>query len=311
MHAPRAFAPPQLPTATQVPLYYRPEYNIRLWGLERLHPFDSCKYEAVFCALRDASLVTADNTVQPALLSEEELQAAHSDAYLRSLESSISIARVAEVPPAACVPSCLLKRNVLQPFRYAARGSIDAAHAALSRGVGINLGGGFHHASREFGHGFCVYNDISMAIWAVRETAPEHEPPLRVMIVDLDAHQGDGHERDFMGDHATHILDCYRPGIFPDARDAMRAIHTSMHFRVGDDGHTFLAELRTKLPAALATFRPHLVVYNAGTDILIGDPLSGLTITAENVVARDELVFECCGYPRVQSVQPTTASGVC
>lgn len=88
---------------------------------------------------------------------------------------------------------------------YQMGGSLLAAKLALSHGWAINLGGGFHHAYRTNGSGFCVYADISMAIKCIRQ---HHPGELRkAMIVDLDAHQGNGHERDFLDDNSVFIFD--------------------------------------------------------------------------------------------------------
>jgi len=230
----------------------------------------------------------------PEELTPEELSTSHTPEYLTSLTWSVNVARIAEVPPAAILPNCLVQSAVLRPMRMMARGTVNAAHYAVTRGVGFNLGGGFHHASRGRGGGFCVYNDLSQALWSLRGV---YGPSLRVMIVDLDAHQGDGHERDFASDPNTWIFDAFTPGIFPNARREMEAIRTLIYFRRDDDGSRFLVKLRAELRSALAEFKPHVVVYNAGTDILDGDPLSGLAITREAVIERDEVVFRCCGYP--------------
>lgn len=117
---------------------------------------------------------------------------------------------------------------------------------------------------------------------------------LRAMIVDLDAHQGNGHERDFMHDDDTFILDAYHHGIYPGDATARRAINSELQFRRGDRGDWFLPKLRTALVEAVEQFEPDILYYNAGTDCLIGDPLGGLSLTAEAIAQRDEIVFEQC-----------------
>ncbi len=259
-------------------------------GFEKLHPFDSCKYGRIVDMLVNTGSITHDQIVAPNILSDEELAMSHTADYLASLKSSSAIASVSEMPFLSWVPTFILNRLVLNPFRYASRGTIDAAHAALAHGYAINLGGGFHHASRDGGHGFCFFNDISMAVWSVRQSRPD----IRVMILDLDAHQGDGHEKDFKGDPNVHIMDCLTPNIFPNDADAREAIGTYMEFDTNDDGWQFIAELEKKFRKAVKTFKPDLVIYNAGSDILDGDPLSGLSIRTEHVIKRDEIVFNRC-----------------
>ncbi|EPS59293.1 hypothetical protein M569_15515, partial [Genlisea aurea] len=99
-------------------------------------------------------------------------------------------------------------------------GSILAAKLAKERGWAINVGGGFHHCSAGEGGGFCVYADISLCI----QFAFHRLNMSRVMIIDLDAHQGNGHENDFSGDGRVYILDVYNPDIYPFDYEARRHI---------------------------------------------------------------------------------------
>lgn len=124
------------------------------------------------------------------------------------------------------------------------------------------------------------------------------------MIIDLDAHRGDGHEADALhlrlgtsDPSSTFILDCYGKDLFPGEDESNAAINRRMYFKPKDTGATFLRELRTHLPAAMAAFAPDLVIYNAGTDPLEGDPLAGLNISEDAMVERDQVVFEACGFP--------------
>ena len=90
----------------------------------------------------------------------------------------------------------------------------------MERGWAINLGGGFHHCCAEKGGGFCAYADITLAIRFLQRLLPDsapatHQVARKAMIIDLDAHQGNGHERDFMNDKSVYILDIYNRGIYP------------------------------------------------------------------------------------------------
>lgn len=120
----------------------------------------------------------------------------HSESYLNSLKSSARVAMIVEVPPVALLPNCLVDQKVLRPFRKQVGGTILAAKLAKERGWAINVGGGFHHCSADQGGGFCAYADISLCI----HFAFARLNISRVMIIDLDAHQGNGHEIDFSHD---------------------------------------------------------------------------------------------------------------
>ena len=90
-------------------------------------------------------------------------------------------------------------------------GSVEAAYLAVNKGWAINLSGGFHHATKDSGGGFCIYPDITFITYKLRQIYKIK----KIMIVDLDAHQGNGHERDHIGDEDTHIFDVYNHQIYP------------------------------------------------------------------------------------------------
>ncbi|XP_038985199.1 histone deacetylase 2 isoform X4 [Phoenix dactylifera] len=166
-------------------------------------------------------------------------------------------------------------------------GSILAAKLAIERGWAINVGGGFHHCSAEKGGGFCAYADISLCI----HFAFVRLNISRVMIIDLDAHQGNGHEIDFSDDRRVYILDIYNSGIYPFDLEARRYIDQKVELLSGTKTNEYLEQLDKALEVAGNNFNPELVVYNAGTDILDGDPLGRLKVSPEGVSIRDEKVF--------------------
>ena len=163
-------------------------------------------------------------------------------------------------------------------------GTVHAAIKAMESGYSINLSGGYHHASGSSGGGFWIYPDISIAIKAVRKLFKI----TKVMIIDLDAHQGNGHERDFLDDNNTFIIDWYRPDIYPGDRHAKNAIGQQIYIYPSDDDNDYIQNLLW-IDECISDFQPEFILYNAGTDIMKGDPLSGLNITEDGVIARDEL----------------------
>ena len=162
----------------------------------------------------------------------------------------------------------------------------------------INLAGGYHHASADRGGGFCIYADISLAIVHAHARHPQCE---RVLIVDLDAHQGNGHEMDLLQQRfppTLHVttLDLYNASIYPHDTTALRALLPAHNvpLRPGTDTAEYMRLLTPHLAAALAEAKPQLVVYNAGTDLLEGDELGRLSVDRQGVVLRDEEVFRQC-----------------
>jgi len=162
---------------------------------------------------------------------------------------------------------------------------------ALKKGFAINLGGGYHHAHGYGGGGFCVYSDITLSIRCLREYSSDLK---KVMIIDLDAHQGNGHERDKLRfkDDDTYIVDVYNYEIYPDDEIAKRAINTPIELASGVDSEFYLHILREALEEAFSSFEPQIIYYNAGSDILKGDPLGRLDIEPSALIERDEIVFQ-------------------
>ncbi|CAF0967207.1 unnamed protein product [Adineta ricciae] len=276
----------------QWPIIYCANYNIGFLGMEKLHPFDSSKWRSVVRFLRDAQMITNATIVQPNEATKEDLLTVHTRRYLSSLKWSINVARVLEVAPIAVLPSFLVQRKVLRPLRYQTGGTILAGKLALERGWAINIGGGFHHCSSDRGGGFCAYADLTLLIKNLFTYYSDRVK--KVLIVDLDAHQGNGYEHDFLNDDRVFIMDMYNRQIYPHDHEAKSAIKCKVELTNHTNDKTYLRLLHINLEKSLNEFRPDFVVYNAGTDILEGDPLGNLNITPEGVVVRDEIVFSKC-----------------
>ncbi|WCJ29584.1 Histone deacetylase 11 [Euphorbia peplus] len=273
---------------SKVPLIYSPAYDIAFLGIEKLHPFDSSKWGRVCRFLIMDTELDKHSFVEPLEASKEDLLVVHSESYLNSLKSSGNVAIIIEIPPVALVPNWLVQHKVLRPFRKQVGGTILAAKLAKERGWAINVGGGFHHCSSEKGGGFCAYADISLCI----HFAFVQLNISSVMIIDLDAHQGNGHEMDFSDDGRVYILDMYNSGIYPFDYEARRYIDQKVEVVSGTKTDEYLKKLDEALEVAGQMFVPELVVYNAGTDVLDGDPLGRLKVSPEGITARDEKVFK-------------------
>lgn len=270
--------------------------------LQRLHPFDLAKYQRAWSLLVKAGAVTARPTLRPFLPGPGELLKVHTPEYLESLRRSESVAAILEVPQVAAAPIGLLDRLVLRPMRWACGGTVVAARAALARGWAINLGGGFHHAGPDRGEGFCVYNDIALATRAVRGEGRV----ARVMVIDLDAHQGNGVERFALRDSGLAVLDLYNGEIYPGDEEAKRAIRWDLPVPCGTGDREYLSLVREAVPAALEEHAPEFVFYNAGTDILRGDAVGMLDVTFDGVLERDRVVLSALSARGVPWVMVTS-----
>ncbi|XP_025809477.1 histone deacetylase 2-like isoform X5 [Panicum hallii] len=226
-------------SSSKAPVVYSPAYDISFNGMEKQHPFDSSKWGRVRNSLEDAGLLQSDRIVEPLEASEDDLLVVHSESYLNSLESSEKVARIVEVPAVALLPNLLVQQKLLYPFRKQVGGSVLSAKLALEKGWAINIGGGFHHCSAQEGGGFCAYADISLCI----NFAFIRLNISRVMIIDLDAHQGNGHEKDFGSDGRVYTLDMYNSGIYPFDHVAKKYIDQKVELDSGTKTEDYLENL--------------------------------------------------------------------
>nr|XP_033782314.1 histone deacetylase 11 isoform X1 [Geotrypetes seraphini] len=270
------------------PIVYSPEYNITFMGLEKLHPFDAGKWGKVINFLKEEKLIADDTIVVAQEATDEDLLVVHTRRYLNKLKWSFVVATITEIPPVLFLPNFLVQRKVLKPLRTQTGGTIMAGKLAMDRGWAINVGGGFHHCSSDKGGGFCAYADITLTIKFLFERV---EGVSKATIIDLDAHQGNGHERDFMHDNRVYIMDVYNRYIYPGDEFAKCAIKRRIELDWGTEDKEYLQKVETHVEGALNEVRPDIIIYNAGTDVLDGDPLGGLAISPQGIIKRDEIVF--------------------
>lgn len=279
----------------KLPIVYSSNYTVGTgWAvidaaLNRLHPFDLKKYTKIHAALMSRLNLTPEqfHTPQKAV-SDETLQKVHTPEYLASLNDSTAVARVAEVPPLSSVPNSILQRIVLNPMRYATAGTVQAAELAQKEGWAINIGGGFHHAKPKSGEGFCYYNDLALAV----KTVQEKNPHAKIMIVDLDAHQGNGTSKCTEKNSNVFIVDAYNNSIYYPADKNKTKVDIRVPLASYTEDDEYLDNLNDALNKAKKSFKPDLIIYNAGTDIFEGDRVGQLSVSKEGIIKRDARVFE-------------------
>lgn len=266
-----------------VSIVYHPRYNMTAFGLERLHPFDSRKYRRIHDALIARGLRRRRDFVRPRPVGSRDLLELHTPEYLVSLRRSDVLAGILEVPIVGRLPAWVIDWRILRPMRYATGGTILACRLALEHGVAINLGGGYHHAASGWGGGFCVYADVPLAVKALHEEGKIG----RVLVVDLDAHQGNGTAAVFNDWPWACIYDLYERDIFPARKEPE---DYPLPVGPGITGGEYLEIVRDSLPNVLDAVRPDLVVYNAGSDPFEDDPLARYRLGAGDLADRDLLV---------------------
>lgn len=276
-------------------IVYSRHYNIGFYGLERLHPFDSRKYGRAWRRLRrHFGPALRDFHLRPeSPASRDELLLVHSADYLNYLKDSAYVAGALEVAVVQRLPIWMIDWHILRPMRWATKGTILAAEAALEHGFAVNLSGGYHHAKPNHGGGFSIYADVGIAVASLRKKNLI-SASSRIIYIDTDAHQGNGVCHTFMADKRVFIVDIFNSQIYPaldiDARDR---VDCDVGITSSITDAEYLAEIRNRLPGFLDSVGRSpigLAIYNAGTDIFAGDPLGGLNISAAAILERDLLV---------------------
>jgi acetoin utilization deacetylase AcuC-like enzyme len=175
--------------------------------------------------------------------------------------------------------------ELVERGRRSTQGTVEAARDALRSGFGMNLGGGTHHAAFAQGRGYCLFNDVVVAIAALRAQGAAR----RVLVVDCDVHQGDGTAELLAGDETAFTLSLHGGANYPFQR-ATSDLDVDLRTGTGDD--EYLEALSAALARALPLARPELVFLLAGADPWEGDRLGRLELTKPGLAARDRVVLD-------------------
>jgi acetoin utilization deacetylase AcuC-like enzyme len=251
-------------------------------------PVDGLRGERILTALVREGLVGREAVVIPTLAAIAKLERVHDPRYVGALAS----AAVVEATFGVTLPPGVAER-VVELQRHMTGGTLLAARAAQQRQtLAINLGGGFHHAHRDRGEGFCLINDIAVAIAELRSRGFV-EP---IAVIDLDVHDGDGTRSLFAEDASVWTFSIHNDHWGPTRAVSSTAIALG---EAVDDGQ-YLHALREHLPEMLDRHRPRLVFYLAGCDPAADDPLGNWLISEDGMLARDRYVV---GQLHVRGIQ--------
>ena len=253
---------------------WSPTYEVDLGP----HVFPTLKYRLVRDLLLARGLVGADDFVEAEPVPPEALARVHTAAYLGKIrDDSLSPAEryVLEVP---------FTRALEHSTVVCCGGTLLAGRLACRDGVAAHLGGGFHHAFADHGEGFCLLNDVAVAA----ATLLDEGVVSRILVVDLDVHQGNGTAHIFAGDDRVFTFSMHQERNYP--QDKTRSdLDLGLPDGMGDDAYQ--AELAAHLPGVVASHRPELAFYLAGADPYREDQLGGLSLSMEGLRARDAFVL--------------------
>lgn len=243
------------------------------------HPFPMGKFPALHELLLQEGLIRPEDVVTPRQADWTDLLLVHTPEYLSRLASG-ALGKAAERRMGLPWSESLVVRS-----RLAVQGTINAAFMALEDGIAANLAGGTHHAFPGHGEGFCVLNDVAVALRVLERSGWIR----RALVIDLDVHQGNGTAAIFADDDAAFTFSMHGQRNYPFHKPASSV---DVGLPDGTDDDAYLDALARTLPEVIDKARPDLVVYLAGIDVLAGDRFGRLALTRQGLHARDGYVLE-------------------
>ena len=262
--------------------------SLRVWSSARYtfplpdgHRFPIAKYARVRARVVGEGILPAECVHEPERVPLDALQLVHTRDYVERLCTGGLTPR--ELRHLGFPWSEALVERSLR----AVGGTCEAAAAAVEDGLAMNLAGGTHHAFPDHGEGFCVFNDVAVAIRVLQRD----ERVRRAAIVDLDVHQGNGTNAIFAGDDSVFTFSMHGGRNYP-----FHKVPGSLDIELADGAgdEEYLELLEGALPGVLARAAPDLVVYLAGADPHEGDRLGRLRLSFDGLARRDAMVIDAC-----------------
>lgn len=266
---------------------YHPAYRNYSFGDE--HPFSPVRVEMMLELLR--ALGHRVETVEPERATREDVLGVHADDYVRRVEELSAGGEVLDGQEYGLgTPDTPAFPGMDEAARWLVGGTLHGAHLISERGERrvLQLGGGLHHARRSFASGFCIYNDLAIAINFLTQRG------LRVAYLDIDVHHGDGVQQILYEDTRVMTVSLHESGqfLFPGTGEIRelgsgvgRGLKLNLPLLPFTQGESYLEVFEQVLPVALRHFRPDVLVVQAGADAHFDDPLADLMLTTRDYEA--------------------------
>jgi acetoin utilization deacetylase AcuC-like enzyme len=259
-----------------IKIAYHPIYS---HPLPEGHRFPMLKYELIPEQLLYEGTITKENIFAPSPCKEEFILWTHTEEYLNKLLNqglSASEQRKIGFPQSH---DLILRELIIT------QGTIDCCHFAFATGVALNVAGGTHHAFADRGEGFCLMNDFAVAANYLLKKSLVH----RILIIDLDVHQGNGTAKLFQNDLRVFTFSMHGLHNYPFHKETS---DLDIPLRDGIDDTTYLSILSEHLPGLIKNLKPDFAFYLSGVDILQTDKFGKLRVTLEGCKQRDKFVFD-------------------
>ncbi|MEM7113206.1 MAG: histone deacetylase [Chloroflexota bacterium] len=256
-------------------------YDHHTFPLPEKHRFPADKYRLLRERVQAEKIVAPERLIKAPRANQAALLRAHVPDYLRRLEAGLLTPQEVRRIGLPWSP------ELVERVKYTVGATIAASRTALQHGVGATLGGGTHHACRDHGQGYCVYND---AVIAARTMQAEGRV-RRVAVIDCDVHQGNGTAEITANDPTIYTFSIHGEKNFPFRKIAG---DWDIGLPDGTEDEAYLAELKTAVSHIRSTVQADLIYYLAGADPHVNDKLGRLSLTAAGLAARDRFILQAC-----------------
>ena len=253
-----------------------------IYELEKGHRFPMIKYELIPEQLVREGTCTDDNFFSPELLSVEHALKTHDELYYNKL-CNLNLTKKEERPIGFPMSMELVNRE-----KKIARGTVDCCNFSLKYGVSMNIAGGTHHAFYDRGEAFCMLNDQAIAANVLLANKGIIK---KILIVDLDVHQGNGTASIFNNSLDVFTLSFHGKNNYPFRKEKS---DFDLEFDDNTNDDFYLQKLRKHLPEVIEKFEPNFIFYLSGVDVLSNDKLGKLGLSLEGCKERDRYVLELC-----------------
>jgi len=255
--------------------------SVYKYELPEGHRFPMIKYELIPEQLLYEGSVTDDHFFHPDQLTDDEIRLTHTNEYLQKL-NNLTLDRKEVRNIGFPVAKSLIERG-----KYIANGTLQCARYAINEGCAMNIAGGTHHSFADRGEGFCIFNDIAISANILMDEGVLS----RILVVDLDVHQGNGTAKIFEEDDRVFTFSMHGERNYPTRKET-----SNLDIGLADKSQdaAFLNPLKSTLPRLIEKLEPEFIFYLSGVDILESDKLGRLSVSKEGCRERDRFVFEQC-----------------
>ena len=237
------------------------------------------KYPTIKSKLIKDGVFSEINFFEPIDIGFEAIQLTHTNAYIQKLQTN-SLTKLEERKIGFPFSQDLLKREI-----NLANGTVQASKEALQNGVSFNIAGGTHHAFADKGEGFCIFNDIAIAI----NYLINNKLIKRALIIDLDVHQGNGTAKIFENNSDVFTFSMHGAKNYPFKKECS---DLDIGVEDGINDEAYLELLENALEQIYVLAKPDIVLYQSGVDILSSDKLGKLNVSMDGIYQRDQLVYQ-------------------